>query len=208
MIAAGVDAWKGKWIAVVLCDGAFASSFTGRDFASIHERLSAAAAIGVDIPIGDGPRGADAEARRFVGPRRSSVFSTPIRSALTAETYERALEVCRAETGKGLSRQSYGLRRRMLEVERIALSDARVIEVHPEVSFRELAGHDLLPKRTPAGLEQRLAALETVGIEPAPPVDDDLLDAAVVAWSAARYARGEARSLPAGHRERICAIWY
>ncbi|MGH3037461.1 MAG: DUF429 domain-containing protein [Gaiellaceae bacterium] len=35
----------------------------------------------------------------------------------------------------------------------------------------------------------------------------DLLDAAVAAWSATRYARGEARPLPDGHVERIGAIW-
>jgi predicted RNase H-like nuclease len=208
VIVAGVDAWKGKWIAVLLGDGAFASSFVGPDFASIHARLSGTAAIGVDIPIGEGPRAADAEARRFVGPRRSSVFPTPIRSALAAETYELALEVSRAELGKGLSRQSYGLRRRILEVEQVALLDERVLEVHPEVSFRALAGCELAPKRTAEGLRQRLAALATVGIEPAPPVNDDLLDAAVAAWSALRYANGVAQPLPEGHRERIGAIWY
>jgi len=36
----------------------------------------------------------------------------------------------------------------------------------------------------------------------------DVLDAAAAAWSAARYARGEARSLPEGATERIGAIWY
>jgi hypothetical protein len=36
---------------------------------------------------------------------------------------------------------------------------------------------------------------------------EDVLDAAVAAWSALRYARGEARPLPAGHSARIGAIW-
>jgi predicted RNase H-like nuclease len=37
--------------------------------------------------------------------------------------------------------------------------------------------------------------------------EHDLLDAAVAAWTAARFARGEARPLPAGHEARIGAIW-
>jgi hypothetical protein len=35
----------------------------------------------------------------------------------------------------------------------------------------------------------------------------DLLDAAAGAWSAARYARGEAASFPPEHGERLGAIW-
>jgi hypothetical protein len=37
--------------------------------------------------------------------------------------------------------------------------------------------------------------------------EPDLLDATVVAWTAARYARGEALALPEGASERIGAIW-
>ena len=37
--------------------------------------------------------------------------------------------------------------------------------------------------------------------------ESDLLDAAVVAWSARRYARREAVPLPDGYSERIGAIW-
>jgi hypothetical protein len=34
-----------------------------------------------------------------------------------------------------------------------------------------------------------------------------LLDATVAAWTAARFARGEALPLPEDHEERIGAIW-
>jgi Protein of unknown function (DUF429) len=37
--------------------------------------------------------------------------------------------------------------------------------------------------------------------------EPDLLDATVVAWTARRYALGEALPLPTGHGERIGAIW-
>src|SRR5439155_361111 len=82
----------------------------------------------------------------------------------------------------------------------------RVIEVHPEVSFRELARRPLLPKRRADGLAERRALLEQAGIAlPAavPRVaEPDLLDATVAAWSAQRYARGEALALPRGHGSR------
>jgi predicted RNase H-like nuclease len=37
--------------------------------------------------------------------------------------------------------------------------------------------------------------------------EPDLLDATIVAWTAQRYARGDALPLPADHSERIGAIW-
>jgi predicted RNase H-like nuclease len=79
--------------------------------------------------------------------------------------------------------------------------------VHPEVSFSLLAGAPIAAsKRTRAGQSARRRSLEQAGI-PVPsdlgPVSgvagvgpDDVLDAAVVAWSARRVAAGAARSFP------------
>ena len=103
------------------------------------------------------------------------------------------------------------LAKRILEVDRYASDDKRVIEVHPEVSFRELAERPLESKHRVQGLVERRALLENAGIEIPASVariaEPDLLDAAVVAWSARRYARREAVPLPDGYRERIGAIW-
>jgi predicted RNase H-like nuclease len=86
-----------------------------------------------------------------------------------------------------------------------------VIEVHPEVSFRELARRPLLPKKGTDGLVERRRLLEDAGIElpqSAPRIaEPDLLDATVAAWSARRYANGDAVALPEGHTARIGAIW-
>jgi predicted RNase H-like nuclease len=84
-----------------------------------------------------------------------------------------------------------------------------VFEVHPEVSFRELVRRPLAPKRTAVGASERRLALAEAGIDlPDLPYPlEDVLDAAAAAWSANRYARGEALPLPAGHRERVGAIW-
>ena len=170
--------------------------------------------VGIDIQIGlpeTGGRAADDEARRFVGARASSVFATPIRAVLEAPTYADARRVATELTGKSVSAQAYALGRRILEVDEYAHRDERVIEVHPEVSFRELARRPLLSKHRLEGLIERRALLEEAGIEvpaSAPRIaEPDLLDATIVAWTAERYARGEALPLPPDHVERIGAIW-
>jgi predicted RNase H-like nuclease len=171
-----------------------------------------AAAIGVDIPIGfpgTPLRDADRAARMFVGDRRSSVFATFPRLVLEASTYDEAKALCVERGWPKPSIQSYGMRHRILELTALAEADERLIEVHPEVSFRELLGRPLAPKRTAAGASERRLALAEAGIRlpELPYPDDDVLDAAVVAWSASRYARGDALPLPEGHRSRIGAIW-
>ena len=123
-------------------------------------------------------------------------------------------------TGLSFSAQAWALRDKMLETDRVAGADARVREVHPEVSFRTMAGAPLLyPKSTWGGLILRRRLLEHHGIvfpDDVGPAEvagfDDVLDAAAAAWSASRIAAGTARSFPDdpqvgpdGHRS---AIWY
>jgi predicted RNase H-like nuclease len=198
MRVVGVDACRGGWVA---CEPG-GSPVVRRSFAEILLGFRAASVVAVDIPIGlpkSAPRAADLAARKFVGARRSSVFLTYPREVLAAPTYAEALLLARGLGWPGISKQSYGLRHRIFEVE--ATLEARVIEVHPEVSFRELAKRELPSKHTPAGLALRQRLLDLPG------AGHDVLDAAVAAWSADRYARGEALPLPEGYAERIGAIW-
>jgi len=210
--AVGIDACRGKWLAVVLEDGEFATARPARTAAELASAWPSAAAIGIDIPIGlpDEPgRDADRAARAFVGGRRSSVFATFPAVVLDAATYDEAKAVCRERGWPCPSIQSFGMRHRIREVGVLAESDERVVEVHPEVSFRELAGDELPAKRTAAGALARRAALARadIAVPDLPYPVDDVLDAAVVAWTAARYARGEALPLPDGHTGRAGAIW-
>jgi len=215
-VVAGLDACRSGWVAVVLDDGRFADALVGATFAATLELLDHATAIGVDIPIGlpaDGApsRSADGACRRFVGRRRGSVFPTPPRAALLAASYAEARAIL-----PSLSAQSYALRRKILEVDE-ALTD-RVFEVHPEASFTAMAGAPMAhPKRSWNGLMERRALLVANGIrvpDDLPGCDaaaDDVLDAAAVAWTAARKARGEARTLPEEppwDGGRAVAIWY
>ena len=210
--AAGVDMASGAWAVVVLDGVRVTDAFRSETFA--EALLVDAEAVAVDVPIGipeSGTRPADEAARRFVGPRAASVFTTPVRRVLEAATYAEARGVATELTGHSVSKQSYSLRKRILEVDDYAHRDERVIEVHPEVSFRELARRPLGSKNKLDGLIERRALLEGAGIEVPETVprlaEPDLLDAVIAAWTAGRYARGEALPLPEGHAERIGAIW-
>jgi predicted RNase H-like nuclease/predicted enzyme related to lactoylglutathione lyase len=209
---AGVDLARGALAVVVLEGNRVVDAFRCETFA--EALLVDAEVIGVDIQIGlpeAGGRAADEEARRFVGARASSVFATPIRAVLEAPNYTDARRIATELTGKSISAQSYALGRRILEVDEYARRDDRVIEVHPEVSFRELAHRPLTSKHRLEGLVERRALLEEAGIEvpaSAPRIaEPDLLDATIVAWTAQRYARGDALPLPPDHSARIGAIW-
>jgi predicted RNase H-like nuclease len=174
------------------------------------ESVSPIDVIAIDIPIGipeAGRREADALARGMLAGRASSVFSTPIRSALEASTFTEALAASVALTGKGLSQQSYALRTKILEIDAyLARAAAVVIEIHPEVVFAQMNGGAPVPwsKKTWAGHERRRALLATQGIvlsgELGTPgayaASDDMLDAAAAAWIARLHAAGETHSLP------------
>jgi hypothetical protein len=158
VLVAGIDGFRKGWVAVALDPSGDVQVSTHASFSEVLS--SQARVIAVDIPIdppGLGVRQADAGARAFVGgSRASSVFPTPPREALEARTFAEANEIARTITGKGISQQAFALARKILEVHALAEVDERVIEMHPEVSFRELAGEPMLEsKHTAAGLARR-----------------------------------------------------
>jgi len=223
----GVDACGSGWIGIALSTGE-PRAYVDAEIGAV---LTAAEAdgpldvIAIDIPIGladAGPRRADLEARQAAGPRRTSVFITPVRSAIEAGDYAQALAVNRRLAGAGISKQAYALRDKILQVDRLVRHDppATAVEVHPELSFAEMAGAPLRhAKSTWAGAATRLRLLADAGIHlpdnlgvAAEKVGvDDVLDAAAAAWTAMRVQAGAARSLPQPP-ERFsdgiaCAIW-
>jgi predicted RNase H-like nuclease len=205
----GVDAAAGGWLGVLLLDGYFAGADLQPTIAALLRRFPDASVIGVDIPIGlpvGRGRPADTAARAFVGSERAStVFSTLPAEVLVAPTYAEAAETAVRILGKSLSRQSYALGDRIFEVAEIVASDHRIIEVHPEVSFRALRGEPLrYSKHTWSGIAERRALLAAAGI--LLPDDlpggghagpDDVVDAAVAAWSAMRVVQDRSSTLPA-----------
>ena len=210
-----MDACRGGWVGVALLDGGFERAAVFKRFIEVLDWAGRAEAIGVDIPLGVDdtfPRAADVHARRFVAPLASTVFLTPPRSVLEAPSHAEANGRMRELANQGVSRQAYGLSRRILEAERWAGANPHVVEVHPEVTFRELAGTRIThSKHSWAGFFLRRNLLSSAGItipeglERLPLVD--VLDAAAAAWSADRYARGQAQPIPSGHDARLGAIW-
>jgi predicted RNase H-like nuclease len=223
----GVDGCRSGWVGVVLVPRHAAMGVLGATIATLVEAASAAAgaleAIGVDMPIHPpeaGYRQADLAARAHLGRKASSIFPTPARSVLDAPSYADACAVARALDGRAISRQAWALRAKILEVGAwLPAAPCPVYEVHPEVSFSLLTGAPILAgKRRAAGLAARRQALSEAGI--VTPTDlaeargvavDDVLDAAVVAWSARRIAAGRARSFPDPPERlpdgRLDAIW-
>ncbi len=120
-----------------MAHGRFAGASMVSSFREVLTAASDSVCMGVDIPIGLLPeslRVCDALARKYVGSRRASVFLTPPRRALEADTYDEANALCRMLTERGMSTQAYALRDKVFEVER-ALADEE----------RELARYDRLP---------------------------------------------------------------
>ena len=114
MLVVGADGAKSGWVAVRLADDVVPVATLHESFVALLEAHHEAAVIAVDIPIGlptSEDRKADGEARSFVRPRGSSVFSTPPRGSLTASTHREASALAKSLTGKGISRQSFALAR-------------------------------------------------------------------------------------------------
>jgi predicted RNase H-like nuclease len=209
--AVGVDACRAGWVAVVLDDGLVTATRLAATLEQIVTAYPEAGAVGVDMPLGLVERGwreADRLGAARLGPHRSRLFLVPPRAVWEAATHEQAVRRCRQLTDPpaGCSRQAWGLREKLLPANELyARQQHRLFEVHPEISFAELnGGTPVAPsKKTWNGQMARRALLAGVGISlpgnlaaagAVPP--DDILDAAAVAWSADRIARGQASSLP------------
>ena len=167
--------------------------------------------VAIDIPIGlpdSGGRRADAEARRQLVGKGSSVFSTLTRSAYEAGSYElaRAANLVATDGERSASAQAYALGAKILEVDAWVRSGpgTEVIEVHPELSFARMTGSPVLARKKDGdGVQARREALLAQGLR-APAWfrgagfgEDDLLDACAAAWSAARHLSGVTESFPA-----------
>lgn len=220
MYVVGVDGCGGGWISAVYTasTGAmeFAFHWTLREIAAGHEDASC---IAVDIPMGlaqGEPRRCDTQARAMLGKRRASVFPVPDRRVLEAFAerdldYPRTNALSKEITGKGVSAQAYGIFQKVSKADSLLTPalQKRLVEVHPELSFLALSGHPMeFSKGKSGGFEERRnllaerfpdlpVATRADARRICPPAGpDDVLDAAVAAASALRFAEGEASRLP------------
>ncbi len=222
----GVDACGAGWVGIALSGNQVCAYVDAQIEALVRQAAADGPlqVIGIDMPVGmpdAGLRRADIEARAAAGPRRASVFMTPVRDTLELGDYRAACEVNKQLTGHGISRQAFNLLEKIRQVDSwLPRAPCRVIEVHPELSFAEMAGVPLAARKASwAGLVIRRRLLAEAGVvlpDELGPAGraaggDDVLDAAAAAWSARRAATGQARRLPA-EPERFsdqidCAIW-
>lgn len=219
---AGADGCKGGWLLVHATGiGGLVSHDVCSDATTLISRTAPDGILAIDIPIGISDRDrrqADVEAKREIGARRSSVFWSPVRAALGAATHAEANARNRAASGLGLSAQAFHIMQRIADVDAALRADARaaerVHEVHPEVCFTVMNGGRPMghPKKRAEGHAERAAliatrfpgAFETIraAYRAKQVASDDILDALVALWTAARIRDGMARALPAGATPR------
>jgi predicted RNase H-like nuclease len=217
MFVAGVDGYRGGWVAFKVAMPNHATSIEVVDLpAWLRERPPDLGSLAIDIPIGllNGSRACDKAARNLLGQQRgTSVFAAPCRSALSAKSHAAATATNLDMTGRGLSQQAWGIAPKIKQVDDAITPDSQrwAFEVHPEVCFwvlnqRRPMKHN---KKTKEGAAERLALLRRVFTEierhlanrPRRVGADDLLDAAVAAWTALRWNHGEAQSACPAERD-------
>ena len=219
---AGVDGCHEGWFVLLLDTRSFrARHYLVKELRDVMEFPERPAVVAVDIPIGlleratKGGRLCDQEARRILGrPRASSIFSPPVRGALRHKDHASANAANRTSSPQniGISRQSFGLRNKLLEVEGFVTPalQCTVKEVHPELSFYELNQRQAMryskKKADGRGLSERRQLLSGAGFgqiisemdryPKGQVAEDDILDACIACWTAARVLGGEAVRIP------------
>ena len=211
----GVDWMKGKWLAAEL-NGTHADC---KAFCYISELCSAyseADAILIDIPIGlpentsEAVHRPDQALRDFLKDkdRKSSVFNTPLRPLVYADTKEDAWQL-KHQLGAKVSIQSLALLPMIREVDEYLQQNPewknRLLESHPEAAFQVLNDNHALPcsKHTPDGLALRKKILEKHGIcieyllaQFSRSIQEDVLDALCLSVIAQQGLKTRFRTIP------------
>ena len=218
----GVDGCRAGWIIAEISQKNRLSFDIFSTITIAWPQMEHAARILIDIPIGlierkSEPRECDHLARKALGwPRSSSIFPPPCRSALYAKTYDKANELNRKYTKHGLSKQTWYISPKILEVDLFIRHNLLINQIlwesHPELCFWSLNQQKsmLHSKRKPVGFQERLDLLENASKKINLQVDidsifnrfprsqvqkDDILDAWVLALTATGQL-GELKSFP------------
>jgi predicted RNase H-like nuclease len=166
----GIDGCRSGWFYVQLDDN---HNFQIGVLSSIVDLLDIAQSTDIvllDIPIGLSESGkdertCDKEARQLLKPKRSSsVFPSPCRPALYADSYSQGSAINYQNTGRKLSQQSWAIASKIKEVDEFVInypSKVAIREMHPEICFWSL--NERLPldhaKKKKEGFEERLNLL-------------------------------------------------
>ena len=168
----GVDGCRAGWLAIGLEVGSNWQVNIFPNAASLWNHYRQASLILIDIPIGlkaDGnaERRCDPQARRLLGPRRSSVFPAPCREAIYAGSYQEACDVNQRLTGKRLSVENWNIIPKIRDVDLLLSEDIsardHIREIHPELCFWGLAGRPMqYAKKRSEGLAERTQLLQSI----------------------------------------------
>ena len=217
---AGVDGCRAGWFVIFfdtqneVIEGDVCSCFQDVISHALNPSV-----IAVDIPIGlleaasRGGRECDRYARQLLSrPRKSSVFPTPVRSAVYRDNYAEAAVANRASSKAniGISKQSFGIIPKIREVDQLMTPylQERVKEIHPEICFWKMSDGKSMKykKSTSEGVSERSELLARNGMGDVSQglgqyqsqyvQKDDVLDAGAACWTAHRIYRGYAEKLP------------
>ncbi len=211
----GIDGCKAGWFSVWqdyeerIQSSIFKSLVDLKKFFSHEDYLI----IGIDMPVilGDEiPRKADQLARKMLAKKASSIFTAPTPHMLQQDSYENASLVSKRQFGKSISLQSWYLFPKIKDVQTIIdHKNIKIYEIHPELSFRAMNNEAVVleSKKSAQGFDIRKALLDQYfprfNFEilrnqylKKEVVDDDILDAIAVLWSAKRIQANKASFIP------------
>lgn len=229
---AGIDGCRGGWVVARWGGAGRLDLIRVARVEALFDGPDAPTIACVDMPIGlpetgeIGGRSAERAVRPLLGARQSSVFAVPARAAIMAgmgpgDERERFSAACTAALAhsrppRKVSIQCFNLFPKIAELDALLLRRAelrdRLLECHPEVSFRIMNGAPLeVAKKVknrphPPGLDLRIGLLARAGM----PTDllqaktaaalgaglDDLVDACACAVTAKRVFEGKALRFP------------
>jgi len=135
------------------------------DFRQVVALTRGCSAVVVDMPIGlpsdARPRPCDELAWEELRSCRSRVFRTPPRQALSARTALEFQKIHRRICGVGSGYPVWNIAPKLREVDAAMTPSLqrRIVEFHPELTWKRLAGKPLPSKHTKAGLRARLSIL-------------------------------------------------
>jgi predicted RNase H-like nuclease len=207
LIIGGADGCRTGW---VVCRRNADGMLDIRVVKTLAEACGGLSILAVDMPIGfvdhpRPPRQCEADARKLLPGKASSVFPTPCRAALACTTHAEANALSKA-LGVGLNQQTFHLFPKMREVDELLRSkpalQSVVYEAHPELAFARMNGGTpvLSKKRQPDGHAERRRLLARHGFRCkvdrlAGAARDDILDAIAVCRTAHLISQGQATCL-------------
>ena len=163
----GTDGCKGGWVTAVLDHGELRLEKYA-DIDALIERYPEFDAFLIDMVIGlrnsREQLRPDDLARKELGPRSSTLFPVPSRSAVYEETEEEQKQANLRMLGKSLSKQTTAIIPKIRELDEFLAAHPRyknlLLESHPELCFARLNGEVLMTKKKAfVGLQQRESIL-------------------------------------------------